>query len=486
MKILSWHWYLFLVIVGAAGTAVEITGLRFLAPLFGTSLPIWGSAIATVIAGLALGYFWGGKWAQQKISPLQVFQLAAVAAAIFLLMPAAFTLGSVVSAVEALPLAFGILFIPSVIFGAINPLAVQVEADRLKKNAGEVAGKISALTTVGSLIGILLPSFLTIPLLGSRETVWIFSGAILLITLPILLRFRRTQFLLFVAAATLTSAITSPKNPNVILTQETPYQHVLVKQEGNSRALIFDANLGIQSRYTPDTYTQGYWDYVAALPALLPEKNPVHVLVLGAAGSSTEHQLIKFWGDSKDFDITSVDIDKELFPIADKYFEAPERTKIAADARIFAKQDTKQYDLILVDTYARELTIPFHLATQEFFETLKPRLAEGGLIALNSNANSLETPWIQSLTRTLHSVFPIVQAASIPHSCNHLLLASEISHEIVTTKNIPAVVAPLLPPLLATKTPPSNGLLLTDNRAPTDWLGFMALIADQKTAPCAA
>lgn len=492
MKILSWHWYLFLVIVGAAGTAVEIAGLRFLAPLFGTSLPIWGSAIATVIAGLALGYFWGGKWAQRKILPLQVFQLAALAAGVFLFMPAAYTLAKIVSVTEALPLAFGILFIPSVILGAVNPLAVQVEADRLKKSAGQVAGKISALTTIGSLAGILLPAFLTIPFLGSRETVWIFSGTVLLVSLPFTLSKQSASkgaffnLLLFAFLSALTSLIPTPSSPNTLLVTETPYQHVVVKAEGDGRALIFDANLGIQSRFTPNTYTDGYWDYLAALPTLFPEKNSLRVLILGAAGSSTEHQLKKFWKGFKDFEMTSVEIDEALFPIADTYFEAPNRAKVASDARIFVTHDTQQYDIIIVDTYTRELTIPFHLASKEFFETLKPRLAEGGILAINSNANSLETLWIRSLARTVGSVFPVVQAASIPHSCNHLLLASEVPHETIVSKHIPSAVSPLLPPLLNPKIPNPNGFLLTDNRAPTDWLGLSALITNPQNNSCSA
>ncbi|MEK7557180.1 MAG: fused MFS/spermidine synthase, partial [Patescibacteria group bacterium] len=381
------HWYLFLFTSGAASTALEIAGLRFLAPLFGSSLPIWGAAIATVIAGLALGYAHGGRRAREETTILTVVCYACAGAIFFLLMPAVYHWAKVLPGSVGLTLAYAILFVPSVVFGAVNPLAVQVEAARRGEAAGSVAGRISSLTTIGSLLGILLPSFITIPFLGTRETSWVFGGAVLLLSLPLLFEPKGSpraksrgpliSIVLLALAAALTSLIPAPPDPDTIFAAETPYQHVAVKQYGSTRALTFDATFGIQSVYTRERYTDGYWDYVAAPPAFLPKEN-IRVLVLGAAASTSEHQLQKFWAGQKTFEFTSVELDGALFKIADAYFDPPERTTVAADARAFIASDTNQYDIIIVDAYARELTIPFHLVTQEFFETVKPRLAAGG------------------------------------------------------------------------------------------------------------
>lgn len=480
MQASSTHWYLYLFAVGAASTALEIAGLRFLAPLFGTSLPVWGAAIATVIAGLALGYSHGGRRARETTTALTVVRYASLGAALFLLMPAVYTLAQVLPAAAALPLAFGILFLPSIIFGAVNPLAVQVESVRRGEPAGAVAGKISSLTTIGSLAGILLPSFLTIPFFGTRETTWIFAGATLLLGIPWLMSNRRTltAILIFAASASLLSLIPSPTAEGVVFTKETPYQHVTVREWNGGLALSFDANLGIQSFYTSEPSIGGYWDYVAALPAFIP-KEKVRVLVLGAAASTTERQMQNFWEGRKTFEFTSVELDGEIFAIANKYFHPPTRRMVSADGRTFAASDKSSYDIILVDAYSRELTIPFHLATQEFFETLAARLTDHGILVINANATSPDNIWIRSLARTVNQALPQIHLASIPNSCNHLLLATE--QPLPEAGETPIAVTSLLPIITTASAPLTNGLLLTDNRAPTDWLGLAALLASGST-----
>ncbi|MEX1997823.1 MAG: fused MFS/spermidine synthase [Candidatus Andersenbacteria bacterium] len=491
------YWYTFLFIVGTASIAVEIAGLRFLAPLFGSSLPVWGLAIAAVLAGLAWGYTRGGQLAGQGNALALVFRQAAWGSTIFLWMPAVFALAiwlrdisfaqaSVVYIIPAFLLPYGILLVSSVTFGMVNPLAVQAEADRRNQPAGQVAGRISALTTTGSLAGILIPSFITIPLLGSHITVWLFAGVALALSAGPLVK-ERTQLVRMLSLAAIAILVTLAMrsyNENILFAKETRHQYVTVHQQDNTRTLIFDASLGIQSVFTPDLYTDGYWDYMASLPALLPETDiEVSVLALGAAASTTERQMQRFWQDTRIFKFTSVELDSELFDIADAYFDPPERQTVTADARIFTASSANTYDIIAVDTYAREVTIPFHLATTQFFAQLADRLADHGVIAVNINATSADTLWVRSLARTLHEQFPHVRLVHVPQSCNYLLLASHISLP-TDALAAPAPVIPLLPALRNAIPPRTDGLLLTDDRSPTDLLGFAAFIRPMSTFSC--
>lgn len=491
-------WYGFLFLVGAASTAVEITGLRFLAPLFGSSLPVWGSAIATVLAGLSWGYARGGKRAQRGVTPQVVVQHGALAAALFLLLPVLFRvttrLRSLALASDNPLLAAGTLvvpiltlLIPSIAFGMTTPLAVQAEATRRGENAGQVAGRISALTTLGSLAGIVLPSFLTIPLLGTQGSVWLFAGLVLLASLPLLNPTKHLTATVWLILIGVTGAIIPfPRNPSVLFSAETPHQHVTVVQFPGQRLLQYDAGHGIQSLYTEKLYTGGYWDYLAALPALLPRREPaVETLILGAAASTTERQMHRWWEPTTTLHFTSVELDRALFPIAEQYFDPPPRTTIASDARVFVTQDTKRYDIVVLDAYSRELTVPFHLVTVEFFELLKDRLAPQGIVAINANAAYADTLWLRSLTTTLQRVFPHVQLISLPASCNHLLLAATAPWEMPTVINtFPEPVAALLPTLAHAQPAHQAGLILTDDRAPTDLLGLLALSQRSRTPAC--
>lgn len=490
---------MFLLVEGATAIAVEITGLRFLAPLVGSSLPVWGLAIAVVLAGLAWGYTLGGKLAERKPALPLVFQYTAVGAVAFFWMPAIFNLAHTLRNVyfdhqnlpamgSALVLAYAALLIPSVVFGIVSPLAVEAEANRRNERAGHVAGRIFTFTTVGSLLGILVPSFITIPFLGSRVTVWLFAGLTLslcvreLISRPTLL----ARLLLVAALALVIGLLGIQSSPDIFFAKETAHQYVTVRQRGPSRVLVFDGYSGIQSMITENTYTGQYWDYAASLPALLPsDQNTASMLVLGAAGSTTERQAVRLWQDTKQFLFTSVDIDKELFDIADKYFQAPPRHRVAADARSFVASDTKFYDIILVDTYTRELTVPFHLATKEFFHAVSKRLAPNGIVAVNINTRSPDTLWIQSVARTLQTQLPYVRLAHIPNSCNYLLLSSAAPLPTnISIDHIPEAIHPLLPSLTSTVAPANGGLLLTDDRSPTDMLGLAALLRSQSSASC--
>lgn len=494
----SW-WYIFLFLVGAASTAVEITGLRFLAPLFGSSLPVWGSAIATVLAGLALGYAQGGMRARHGVSESLVLRYATWAAAFFLLLPPLFRLTAWLRTtalsddiplliIPALILAFLALFVPSVAFGMVTPLAVQAEAARRRQGAGQVSGRISTLTTLGSLAGILIPSFLTIPLLGTRATVIIFALLVLGISLSHQRLTRVTIIpLVLVLLTALMGVVPSRLPSSIIFTAETAHQHVLVEEKADGRVLMFDAGLGIQSMYAPATYTNGYWDYLAALPAFLPDgKSEISVLVLGAAASTTERQLTRWWQPEITFNFTSVELDGALFDVAAAYFDPPHRHTVVSDARVFAASDTNQYDIIIVDAYSRELTVPFHLVTTEFFQELAPRLAPDGILAINANAAYADTLWLRSLTTTLATVFPEVRIASLPESCNHLLLAGQRSWVNTPVLPVPAPVTSLLPVFAEAQVPERKGWVLTDDYAPTDMLGIFALLEKRQAPACAA
>ena len=79
----------------------------------------------------------------------------------------------------------------------------------------------------------------------------------------------------------------------------------------------------------------------------------------------------------------------------------------AEDARPWLERSQGGYDAIMVDAY-RQPYIPFYLATREFFELTRERLAPGGLAIVNvghpEGAQELE----RVLGRTMAAAFPRV------------------------------------------------------------------------------
>ena len=72
---------------------------------------------------------------------------------------------------------------PLFLLGTVTPSLAKYTTDSLEDN-GKIIGTLGAFNTVGSIIGTFLPTFVTIPAVGTAITFLIFSG--ILIALSIL------------------------------------------------------------------------------------------------------------------------------------------------------------------------------------------------------------------------------------------------------------------------------------------------------------
>jgi predicted membrane-bound spermidine synthase len=55
-------------VCGAVVMILEMVGSRILAPYLGTSMVVWTSLIGIILGSLSVGYYWGGKIADEKPS----------------------------------------------------------------------------------------------------------------------------------------------------------------------------------------------------------------------------------------------------------------------------------------------------------------------------------------------------------------------------------------------------------------------------------
>jgi spermidine synthase len=114
-----------------------------------------------------------------------------------------------------------------------------------------------------------------------------------------------------------------------------------------------------------------------------------------------------------DVQIDVVELDPGVIAAGKTYFGLQETDKvhfIEGDGRVYLNRHKDLYDLILLDAF-RELGVPFHLLTREFYTLVKERLAPGGAVASNVDAN---TKLYLSTLATLRAVFPTVDVYSDP------------------------------------------------------------------------
>jgi spermidine synthase len=110
-----------------------------------------------------------------------------------------------------------------------------------------------------------------------------------------------------------------------------------------------------------------------------------------------------------DAQIDVVELDPGVIGAGKDYFGLRETERvrlIAGDGRVYLNRNKDLYDLILLDAF-RDLGIPFHLLTREFYGLVKEHLAPGGAMASNVAAN---TKLYLSTLVTLAAVFPTVDA----------------------------------------------------------------------------
>ena len=371
---------------GAGALATEIAAARLLAPYYGSSTVVWANVIGLVLAFLSLGYWLGGRVADRHPSYRVLGRIVLAAGVLIAIVPFAagpFLDVSVegldrVSAGAAIGSFFAVLllFAPAVtMLGMVAPFAVRLAIDDVR-DAGSVAGRLYALSTIGSLLGTFLSALVLIPAIGTRRTLIV---AAVVVALPGAVLLGRRWV---VVAAALGALLAVPPGevraePGLIFEQESRYQFIHVTEKNGVRRLYLNEGIAVHSIWRRDAVlTGGEWDAHLAVAPLLGR--PLRrVAILGNAGGTTARALGVFYPQSR---VDGVELDPAVSEVGRRYFgldDNPRLRVITADARPFLRGTDERYDLILVDAY-RPPYVPFYLATREFFQLARSRLAPGG------------------------------------------------------------------------------------------------------------
>src|SRR5918996_1144481 len=424
-------------VVGTGSLGAEIAAVRLLAPYFGASPIVWANTIGIVLVALSVGYWLGGRLADRHPHMRGLCLLALAAAALLALVPFAadplLDLGvealDSISAGAFIGSLLGVLVlvaVPVMLLGAVSPYAIRLAVSTVEE-AGTVAGRLYALSTAGSLAGTLLSALLLIPLVGTRRTFLVFALAIALMAVWGLRPVRRYALAPAAIAALFALPVGTLKasdEGDVIYEAETEYQYArVIERDDGSRALELNEGQAEHSIYEPDGVLTGdVWDGHLVLPFAVRDEPPERVAILGNAAGTTSRAYEEYFPATR---IDGVEIDGELSEIGRRYFDMnnPQLPLYHEDARPFLRRIDADYDVISVDAY-RQPYIPFYLATEEFFELVRDRLAPGGLVIVNAGHPEGNDDLETVLGRTMAEVFPTVVRDPIEPT-NTLLLGSE-------------------------------------------------------------
>ncbi len=468
---------------GAGTLATEIAASRLLAPYFGSSTVVWANIIGLILVYLSLGYWVGGKAADRRPEPRILGAIVLVAALFIAATPFvarpildlavegldAVDVGAVIGSFFA---ALALFAVPVTLLGAVSPFAIRL-ALRDVGEVGTVAGRLYALSTIGSIVGTFVSAILTIPLLGTQRTL-LGSAALLLLAAALLLGRRWHVATGAVAALLFVPPGTIKATPGLLYESESAYQYVqVVERADGSRALRLNEGVAVHSLWHRDSVlTGGVWDTFLLVPPLL-ERPVRRMLVIGNAGGTIARAYGVLYPD---VEIDGVEIDPRVTEAARRYLGLgtnPNLHVVHADGRPYLETTDERYDVVVVDAYHQPY-IPFYLATREFFSLVRTRLAPGGVVALNVATVPGDERLVDAIGSTVRAVFPRVWRWRALRF-NELVLAFDrpvARAELVRrARAVPPAVAPLVP-LFAAELERVRAMTrpLTDDRAPVEWL----------------
>jgi hypothetical protein len=140
------------------------------------------------------------------------------------------------------------------------------------------------------------------------------------------------------------------------------------------------------------------------------------------------------------------------------------------------------YDIILADAY-QDITVPFHMSTVEFFQSVKKHLKPGGILIVNINMRSGDFEGVpEYLAGTVKKCFSNVYRVDLTNVTNSVLFASDIPYMPGNyAKNTMAIpeghdlyfISQYVGDNMSEVE--DSGLVLTDDLAPVEVLGQKSL-----------
>lgn len=481
--------------INAIYMILELIASRLLTPYFGSSNLVWTSVIGIILLSSSMGNFIGGKLADKDnikknlkmiilstgisilvIPLIQINVLSQVSTIITSLK-----IGAIISTIL-------LFFIPSMLIGLISPIVVKLKVKNVE-NVGKISGMISAIATIGSLVGTFIGGFYLVPMIGSKQLLYILAVATILLSIlvekdekkHITMNIMSITLCLICLGCFIYSIIQNESNIksmvnnelNVSANFDTQYGNVkIVNVKSNDdivRALTVGKGFESASYIDEEKRYELYSEYTKYYDLMFNANIDINnVMMIGGAGYSyPKYYLNKYEGKTIDV----IEIDGQITELAKKYFflqDAIDKSSnkinlICNDGRVHLNSNTKKYDAILNDAFTGSCPVAT-LTTIEAVTLIHDSLNENGVYLTNivGSLDGENAKFLKAEVNTLNQVFKNVYVVpcnrdesekNSPH--NNMIVASD--DEINIEGNITLNIS-------------ENEFILTDNFCPVDLL----------------
>lgn len=492
--------YLTVFVSGMTTLGIEFASSRLLGSVFGTSNLVWAAIIGLILIYLTVGYTLGGRWADKYPNEKTFYTLllwGAFTAGVvpFVARPVLYAaadafdnlqVGVLLGAFSAVLI---LLVVPITLLGTVSPFAIRLVITDASQ-AGRTAGKIYAISTLGSFLGTFTPDLLLIPWLGTRWTFVFFSLVLSCVGLVGLIRSQGWKAalkwiwmpLVILGMGILWGPGPIKQHPDQIYEKESSYNYIQVLDQDGYILLRLNEGQGIHSIYHPQQIA--FWGtWMQALPAPFLNNPPFkpedvqNMAIIGLAAGTSARQATAAFGP---IPIDGYEIDREIIKAGQSYFgmDQDNLRVIPEDGRWGLAHSDQKYTLISIDAY-RPPYIPWHLTTAEFFGEVFRHLDQNGALALNVGRVPSDEKLLAGLVATIQQVFPSVYVIDVPGTLNSMIYATvqptrweNLESNLVYLMNSQApepVLVQSIQVALDNRRPlPAGGLVFTDDKAPIE------------------
>lgn len=491
--------YLTVFLSGMSALAAEFAASRLLQMRFSSITLVWAVIIGLILIYFAIGYALGGRLADRSPKADTLFTVNAWGGLTLCIVPLvaqpALRYASLASdalnfqVMGAAFLATLLLFsVPVTLLAMTSPFALRLLLQDSRK-AGNIAGNVSAVGTVGSVVGAFLPTLLLFDLVGAARTILILGLVMLAIgivgLLAVGLKPKAAFFglaLIFFTALFIFGDFHGKNTPGQIYEDESAYNYIEVLETDGYRSLRLNDGQGVHSTYHPsELFYGGPWEQFLVGPFFneSPHRREQveRIAVVGLAAGTTARQATAIFGP---IPIDGYEIDPKIIQVGRDYFEMnmPNLSAYATDGRWGMERSPHQYSLIIVDAY-KPPYIPPNLTTREFFGILHARLAPDGVLTINIGRTADDRRLINDLGATIAEHFPSIYVMDIPYTFNSILYATKNEtrlENLVANYNLlqsdsashPALLTATAVTLSNLRESPSGGRVYTDDWAPVE------------------
>lgn len=411
----------------ASVLVLEIMAGRLLAPYVGVTLETFTGIIGTVLAGISLGSWAGGKLADH-VEPRRMLGPLLVGGGIFSLLSPAIVTGvgprlSGGEPIEIVVLAFLGFFVPALILSAVTPTVVKIRLQSLAET-GSVVGRLSAIGTAGAIFGTFSTGFLLLAAFPSRPIVIVLGLALVLAGAGLwhggFFRQGVASLAILALAGGAVFATAAAAGP---CEQETAYFCARVEVDPNrptGRVLWLDTLRHSYVDLADPTYLE--FRYARIMADVFPElpEGAIDAVYVGGGGFTLPRYLAATRPGST---AVVLELDRALVDLAIDELgvvPGPDLEVLDGDARMTLLQtDAGAFDLAIGDAFGGP-AVPWHLTTREFVEEIKSRLTAGGVYALNL----IDYPPL---------AFARAEAATIAHVFDHIAVIAPPAYLDATT-----------------------------------------------------